>query len=438
MTHRTAPTEQSTMPSGIPYIVGNEAAERFSFYGMKAILTVYMTQYLAMTPEDSKAYGHLFVAAAYFFPLMGAVFSDWLWGKYKTILALSIVYCAGHLALAVIDGRPGLSLGLLLIAIGAGGIKPCVSAHVGDQFGPNNQHLLSKVYSWFYFSINFGAFLSTLLTPVLLRDYGPHVAFGVPGALMAIATYVFWLGRREFIHVPPSGPQFFEALTSREGLDAMWRLAPLFAFVSIFWSVYDQTGTAWVLQAEQMDRRVGGYELLESQIQAINPILILLFAPLFAYAVYPFVDRFVKWPELGKVAVGLFLATAAFAISGMAQARLDAELPTGIEWQVAAYVVLTAAEVLVSITCLEYSYTQAPPAMKSIIMSLYLLSVSAGNLLASGVNLFIQKADGTSLLPGAQYYWFFTGLIGAASLGFVVLAMFHRERRYTPAVEQST
>ncbi len=164
---RTAPVETSRMPPGIPYIVGNEAAERFSFYGMKAILTVFMTKYLLdqsgalapMSDEDAKFWVHTFVVAGYTFPLLGAVLSDWLLGKYRIIVALSIVYCFGHLSLALDETRVGLFIGLSLIAFGMGAIKPCVSANVGDQFGPYNSHLLSRVFGWFYLSINLGAVL---------------------------------------------------------------------------------------------------------------------------------------------------------------------------------------------------------------------------------------------------------------------------------------
>src|SRR5690606_24897048 len=188
------------MPSGIPYIIGNEAAERFSFYGMRAILVVFMTQYLlgpdgmpdTMNEPDAKFWYHMFVMSAYFFPIFGAVISDIFWGKYKTIIILSIVYCIGHITLAVNETRVGLFIGLGLIALGAGGIKPCVSSHVGDQFSLKNKHLIERVFSYFYLSINLGAVVSTLLTPILLDKYGPSVAFGVPGALMITATLVFY------------------------------------------------------------------------------------------------------------------------------------------------------------------------------------------------------------------------------------------------------
>ncbi|HYQ71075.1 MAG TPA: MFS transporter, partial [Gammaproteobacteria bacterium] len=131
----TAPLARPGMPSGIPYIVANEAAERFSYYGMRAILVVFMTQYLVgsggapdlMSEDEAKGWFHLFASAVYFTPLLGALLADGLLGKYRTIILLSLVYCAGHFSLALDDTRAGLAIGLGLIALGAGGIKPCVS-----------------------------------------------------------------------------------------------------------------------------------------------------------------------------------------------------------------------------------------------------------------------------------------------------------------------
>ncbi len=222
------PARSDEFPPGVPYIVGNEMAERFSFYGMKAILKIYLIALFvrfvnessvpAEAMSDASARStevvHLFVAGVYAFPLLGAIISDRLLGKYRTILWVSLIYCAGHAVLAV-AGRVGameqfaaaemsMYLGLALIAVGSGGIKPCVSANVGDQFTAANAHLVPKVFQAFYFSINFGSFFSTLLTPLLLRYCGAEVAFGVPGVLMAVATIVFWCGRDQFKRVPPS------------------------------------------------------------------------------------------------------------------------------------------------------------------------------------------------------------------------------------------
>ena len=640
--YRTSPQAISTMPPGIPYIVGNEAAERFSFYGMRAILFVFMTKYLmpsdgttdVMTETAATAYVHLFVASAYFFPVIGAIVSDWLFGKYLTILNLSIVYCLGHLALALDETRIGLTIGLTLIAIGSGGIKPCVSAHVGDQFGKLNEHLLPKIFSWFYFSINLGAFASSLMTPKLLQWYGPHVAFGVPGGLMLLATWVFWLGRNKFVHIPAAGKSYLRESFDPEGRQAIWNLVRIFIFVAMFWSLFDQTTSKWVGQAESMDRHVMGLELLSSQMQAINPIFVLLLIPVFSYALYPAIHRVFPLTPLRKVSIGFFVMVAGFGISAMIEENItggqiikdqvssqaDPELlaannlldmddvnakgevtrrgwvskkkedyeelkteeqskkkkgflpqtiklrlrereaweissveinpasdlttyfeerkkengfepakpeayyarevevlvstdrndpgksvgkltlepknafqklsfapikaeyvtvkilkgsgadavslggirvnaegvipphadsyaqdvwpnvaatghkPT-IFWQFLAYIILTSSEIMVSITCLEFSYTQAPPRMKSLVMSLYLLSVSLGNLFTFLVNQVIQNEDGTSKLPGATYYWFFTMVMFATAVVFIYIAKTYRGKTYIQEVE---
>eukprot|EP00913_Durusdinium_trenchii_P028370 g26598.t1 len=318
------------MPAGIPYIVGNEAAERFSFYGMRAILFVFMTKYLmdqdgstdVMSDSDATSYIHLFIASAYFFPVIGAIISDWLWGKYKTILTLSLVYCAGHITLALDETRFGLTLGLTLIAIGAGGIKPCVSAHVGDQFGQKNKHLISKVFGWFYFSINLGAFASQLLTPILLSKFGPSVAFGVPGGLMLLATWVFWLGRNKFVHVPPGGAAFLKESFDADGKRAIRNLAVLYVFVAVFWSLFDQTTSRWVSQAESLNRNWLGIEWLSSQIGAANPILILCFIPVFTYVIYPAINRVFPLTPLRKVAIGFFVTVPAFLLPAWIESEI--------------------------------------------------------------------------------------------------------------------
>ena len=612
--YRTAPVPSTTMPRGIPYIISNEAAERFSFYGMKGILVVFMTKYLMesggelapMSEPEAKGWYHLFTSAVYFTPFFGALLSDIFLGKYRTIIGLSIVYVLGHLALALDETRLGLTVGLTLIAIGSGGIKPCVSAHVGDQFGRSNKHLLSKVFSWFYFSINLGAAASTLLIPWLLDAYGPRVAFGVPGLAMLLATIAFWMGRHKFVHVPPGGVKFFKETFSGEGLRAVGKVSIVFVFIAMFWALFDQTGSAWVLQADRMDRRWLGVEWLSSQIQAANPILIMVLIPIFTYALYPAIDKVWRLNPLRKIAIGFFVTAAAFTVSALIETRItggevfstkatsmttepgwgtntlldggadglgwsskaapefpqeigvrlrerkawtvegveintwakvgpskeaprtpeeadrddpaswarEVEVLAGesvqgpwdsvaratleqrpglqrigfapveashvlvrvhsnwggdrvklgevrvlasgsappagarpeaaavwpdvaglghrpsISWQLLAYVILTAAEVMVSITALEFAYTQAPRQMKSLIMSLYLWSVSLGNLFVAGVNYFIQNEDKTSKLEGASYYWFFTAAMVVTALLFTVVVRFYKVREY--------
>jgi POT family proton-dependent oligopeptide transporter len=443
MAYRTAPTETTGMPPGIPYIVGNEGAERFTFYGLKGVLVIFMTQYLLgkggvlapMQEEEAKGYFHLFVASVYFCPLIGGIISDALWGKYTTIIRLSCVYTLGCVALASNQTRVGLFLGLALIALGSGGIKACVSAHVGDQFGRANAHLLAKAFGWFYFSVNFGSSFSTYFVPVWLKDYGARIAFGVPAVLMAAATLVFWLGRNKFIHIPPGGKAFVSETFSAEGLKSIASLLGIYAFVAVFWSLWDQSSGAWVLQAEHMDLHLFGgassFKLEAAQVQTANPILILLFIPVFSYVIYPAIDKIFPLTALRKIGIGLWVTAASFAVSALIEARISAGQHPSVWWQILAFVILSAGEIMVSITCLEFSYTQAPKKMKSLIMAVYYLSISAGNLFTSAVNFFIRNPDGSSKLPGASYYVFFTGLMVAAAFLFVFVAQHYKVKVYT-------
>ncbi len=402
--YRETPEPIETMPPGVPYIVGNEAAERFSYYGMRAILTVFMADYLhlmsdqiqpAMSEAEATEHYHTFSSWVYLFPIFGALISDTLTGKYRIIIWVSVLYCIGHLSLAMMGAaqlapETWMWIGLFLIALGSGGIKPCVSAHVGDQFGSKNQHLMPKVYQWFYFSINFGSMFSYFLTPWLLEWYGPHVAFGVPGILMGIATLAFWMGRTTFVHMPPAGVRFLEDVFSRTGLFTIGKLLLVYFSISAFWALFDQTGSAWVLQAQNMDRQWLGMLWLESQIGAVNPILVMLLIPIFQFGLYPAINKVFTLTPLRKISIGLFLAAASFALSSLIQEWIDTGSRPSIAWQILSYVILTAAEVMVSITGLEFSYSQAPKSMKSVVMSIWLLSVSLGNYVTAAVNHFIQ------------------------------------------------
>lgn len=435
----TASSSANAYPPGIPHIIGNEAAERFSFYGMKSILTVFMTKYMldhsgqldVMKPEDAKFWYHIFGMAVYAFPLLGSLLSDIFLGKYRTIIALSIVYCLGHLALAIDDTRWGLFAGLALISLGAGGIKPCVSAHVGDQFTERNRHLLPIVFSWFYLAINAGAFISQLSTPVLLQKHGPHVAFGVPGLLMVLATVVFYMGRTRFIAIPPKGlPQVLNSLGG-EGGAAICRLIPLFLCVSLFWGAFDQTGSSWVLQAGRLDLQWMGVTWLESQVQAANALLILVFVPLFSYWLYPTIDKVLPLTPLRKATIGFALAAMSVTLIAIIDTWLDAGQTVNVSWQLLAFVILTAAEVMISITFLEFAYTQAPHEVKSFVMSLNLASVALGNFIAAGMNGLMSRDEAIkTALAGANYHWAWVAGLLVAGVCMGVASMLYRDRSY--------
>jgi POT family proton-dependent oligopeptide transporter len=179
-----------------------------------------------------------------------------------------------------------------------------------------------------------------------------------------------------------------------------------------------------------MNRHLFGIEWKPSQIQTVNPIFILIMLPLFTYAVYPVMNRFFRVTPLRRIGIGLFVTAGSFVIVALIQARIDAGANPSILWQILAFVVLTAAEVLVSVTHLEFAYTQAPRKLKSLVMCTYLGAVSLGNAFTAGVNQIIQRPDGTSKLRGAAYFWFFVAVMCATGVLFAWFARFYRGKTY--------
>ena len=445
----TSPPNLTGMPPGVPYIIGNEAAERFSYYGMKSVLTVFMAHYIlnqsgVLTPMSSNEaymYTHYFVTGVYALPVIGAIIADGLLGKYWTILSLSIVYCLGNLTLAcmatiwgiAVGQRTMLVIGLSLICLGAGGIKPCVSANVGDQFGESNKHLLSKMFGWFYFSINAGSFISSILCPWLLANpkYGPGWAFGIPGIAMFIATLFFWAGRNKMVHVPPAGLGYLKETFSKDGLLTLARIAMVYVFILVFWALWGMSnGVEWTLQAEKMNLHWMGMNLIAAQVQTANPILILIFIPIVNYVIYPAIDKVFPLTPLRKIGIGLFITALSFAVIVWIQGQIDTGLKPSINWQFLGYVILTLGEAMVSITGLEFSYTQAPNSMKSSVMALWLLTVASGEFFVGLVNRWILGGGGARKLNDYQYFSFFMWLMFGTAVVFVVVSCFYKGRTY--------
>lgn len=454
----TKAKSEEKFPSQIKYIVWNEACERYSYYGMRSILVIFLTQYLLIDKAQAVSDYHIFAGLCYLFPVAGAYLSDRFLGKYKTILWLSIVYCIGHLFLAIFEHSvTGFYMGLGLIAVGSGGIKPCVSAHVGDQFKPSQKDALKKVFDLFYWMINFGSFFSTMITPWTLKAYGPGVAFGVPGILMLMATFIFWLGRNEFVHVPPTGKNpdgagkvLFSAVKNFskrgdkgllggaytthsdkavEDVKAALAVTKIFAAIAVFWALFDQHGSSWVLQAKEMnlDVNILGWEgtLLPSQIPGLNPIMVMGLIPIFTFGIYPMIEKVFKYEmtPLRKMGWGMFVAAVSFVFVGVFQYALDGGNQISVLWQVIPFLVITMAEVMISITGLEFAYTQAPRSMKSTIMSMWLLTVFFGNMITA----YIAKIN---VFSGGNFFMFFAGLMLVFAVIFALIAKNYQVKEY--------
>ncbi|MEJ7745901.1 MAG: oligopeptide:H+ symporter [Luteimonas sp.] len=508
------------LPRQIPYIIGNEACERFSFYGMRNILTPFLISTLLLYAPEAERAGiakdvfHSFVIGVYFFPLLGGWLSDRFFGKYNTVLWFSLVYVIGHACLAMFDdNRTGFYTGLFLIALGSGGIKPLVVSFVGDQFDQSNKHMAKIVFDAFYWTINFGSFFASLLMPIFLRNYGPAVAFGIPGILMGIATIIFWMGRKQYVRVPPTRgldrdsfynvartalsthaagqgrPGFIMAVVGAvlaaaillcwaikpgfwpedftfvisaclalgalivfggigtamqlerargahpdEAVDSVrsvLRILIVFALVTPFWSLFDQKASTWILQGNEM--RVPhetwwwpSWLVKEpAQMQALNPLLVMLIIPFNNIVLYPALRRMGFEPTaLKRMGWGIAFSGLAWVGAGAIQLHIDGGASTSLAWQALPYILLTFGEVLVSATALEFAYSQASQGMKGVIMAFWYLSVTFGNLWVLLTNAavrndtVISRIASTGLSENAFLMFFF------AAFAFVAAAMF--------------
>lgn len=360
-------------PKSVFFIISNEFCERFSFYGMRTVLSIYLTDMLLFNENTSKIIFHVFTFLVYFFPVFGAMIADSWLGKFKTILYISMVYASGNILLAL-AATPPLKLpikefsmlGLIIIAVGTGGIKPCVSAFGGDQFVLPQQELqLAKFFSMFYFSINAGSLISTAITPILREQvhcFGQKscfsLAFAVPGILMVISIIVFAFGKKLYKIKPPEGNMVLKvskcvssalklkskAIVKKDhwldyaeekydrhlinDIKATLRVLVLYLPLPVFWALFDQQGTGWTFQARRMDGDIGFYTILPDQMQVINPFLILVFIPLFEYVIYPAMNKcnFLTTP-LKRLSTGGFLVAISFIISAFISMALEAQYP---------------------------------------------------------------------------------------------------------------
>ncbi|KAM3720417.1 Peptide transporter [Dirofilaria immitis] len=362
-----------TYPPGVFFMLGNEFCERFSFYGMRAILMLYLITEHNFSESQASLFYHSFIACAYISPLLGSIAADNYFGRFRVILWMSAVYVIGHVLLSV-GAIPHLDQnfrfifdfgGLAVIAFATGGIKPCVSAFAADQFDEKQTNERNQFFSFFYFAINAGSLLAILVTPILRgrvkcfdSEYCFPLAFGVPGILMLLAFILFLAGWRYYKILPSAkGNIVFSVFCCicyaiREKVCSIIRgqskaehwldyaapkynnhflrsvkslvaISTLFGPVVLFWALFDQQGSTWVLQARRMNGRIGPFMILPDQMNTLNPLIVLITVPIFEAWIYPIVQRICKITPLRKMATGGCFAAIAFVMAGILQLEVN-------------------------------------------------------------------------------------------------------------------
>lgn len=472
----TAPPASTKHPKGLYFFFWGEFAERCSYYGMRAILTLYLTTRLGMPDDKASAWYFAFKMACYFLPLLGGWLADRYLGKYWTIVGFSVPYVVGQLLIGV-EFEWTVAIALALCAMGSGVIKPNISALLGqtyDQQRPGDTQLRGNAFLWFYFAVNVGATISLLALPFVRDKAGYQVAFLVPAALMAMALAIFALGKKTYAVEKIEPPK----RKTPEERAAQWKtlsgLFGVFGLMIFYWIVYEHNDVQWTFFARDHINRwmpkslpgwlLGGYHLAADQFQFVNGLAVLVLIVVFQWF-FKIVDPTgKKIPQTSKILVGfLFVATgpgllalaaqqataATPAVTAAAEQAAGSAVENAPElsalasptivvgaaaeydgdqqkvsmwWIVVAYILLTIGEVLVYGTMLDLSYAYAPPQMKGLITACFLVTNALGNL----INMQYARLYGKTFSPEA-FFGIDAGLcVFAAVLFFFVARQFNK------------
>jgi len=429
-------------------IILTELCERFCFYGLVSILPLFMTTVLLMSQSASVQVMSSISFSSYLFAFMGAIVADTFLGRYYTIALFAGVYSLGTFLLAS-SAMPAFGkawmtgLALVIIAVGTGGIKPCVSAFGGDQIQSAEKR--ARFFTYFYMAINVGSLASMFLVPVIKsqpclgKDECYSGAFLLPACLMLAGVIVFACGKRLYTPGPgknrdmltffavmgSAAKNCFKAKINRK-MDALAREAPdswlfyasdkypmktlidcravlkvftTFLPMCLYWGLYTQMNSRWVFQAAMMAPTIWKVPVMPEQMGIANCILVLVMIPLFDSCLYPLLARIVrkKVTAYQKILVSMVLGSISFVVAGFLQIMMDFKgtfeadplNPENLKcvagcysigWQIPQYVILTASEVFLSTANLALAYAMAPAELKSLCSAMSMLTNAAGNL----------------------------------------------------------
>jgi POT family proton-dependent oligopeptide transporter len=458
----------STSPAAVPdshppaiwFFFWGEFAERSSYYGMRAILFLYMTQVIRYSDTHATPLYSAFKMACYFLPLLGGWLADRWFGRYWTIVGFSVPYVLGHFILGI-PNEVALLIALALLAGGSGVIKPNISTLLGqtyDEKRPGKERLRSAAFLWFYFAINVGALISQLALPEIRQRYirahlspelqeqaaelarrgediakiappevvadAYRVAFQFPAWLMVISLTVFAAGKR-FYALEKREHHVLTPEERRLQWQTLVRLFGIFALVILFWTGYEHNDTLWVaFIRDYVNLQIPGLSrpIAPDQLQFLNALFVIILIPTFNI-VFALLDPDVKiFTQMRKVLAGFALTALAIGIMSLAGFRAQGQSEkVSFLWPASAYIVLTFGEVLLYGTMLELAYTAAPKSMKGFITACFLLTNTLGNF----VNILWTPFYGGSLTdPIDKRGPLLPGPFFAITAAFVVAATF--------------
>jgi POT family proton-dependent oligopeptide transporter len=480
------PEVPKSHPVALYFIFWGEFAERSSYYGMRAILLLYLTEAIHLSDTTASPLYAGFKMACYFLPLLGGIIADRWLGRYWTIVGFSVPYILGHFILGI-PNEVALVFALTLLAGGSGVIKPSISPLLGETYEhqrPGNRQLLDAAFRLFYLSINIGALLSQLAMPWLRDNYGYSAAFQFPAWLMVGALAAFaagkrhyflapivqatpqekerqWQGMLELFRFPPVALVFWFVNPDAAAWRSLGRLLGIFGLVIFFWVGYEHNDTLWVAFTRDyvnMDIPIPfrSTPIPPDALQFLNALFVIILVPTFNVLFKRLDPDGVIFTPMRKILVGFILTAAAILTVALASYSWSGQLVQGMIrevdngeltlkpglvatekvsylWMVVAYIVLTFGEVLLYPTALQMAFTDASKSMKSFVTAVFLLTNTLGNF----INIFWTQYYGGSIndppdkrgpLSPAQFYALTALMPVAAAVAFIFVGRRFQQR----------
>ncbi len=420
-------------PRALTFLFATEMWERFSYYGMRALLVLYMVKYLLdpqrasqvlglgpfrgalefvfgpldLQPLASQIYG-FYTGLVYLTPIFGGLLADRVLGTRRTVILGSALMAVGHFMMAF-EHLFLFALGFLIL--GNGAFKPNISTQVGALYAPGDRRR-DRAFSIFYVGINLGAFLAPLVCGTLGEELGWHYGFAAAGVGMTTGLIIY-------LWATPTLPKesFAKRAIAQVPLDrTAWQgiiaLLLLFVPVSLFWGIYEQQGNTIVLWANEFtDRHLFGWDIPVTWFQALNPFMIFAFTP---FIVTLWRRQGAREPAtIAKMAIGCFLAAAAYLFL-LAAARYSAGAPASWLWLFGYFFVLTVGELYLSPTSLSLVTKVAPASLLSMMMGVWLATSFIGGFLAGYLGTFWSSMS-------KDHFFLMLAIISAAAGLMIVL-----------------
>ena len=417
-------------PIGLFTLFFTEMWERFSYYGMRAILVLYLvtetTQAnpgLGWTNGEALALYGWYTMMVYVMSVPGGYIADKFLGQRKSVTIGGVLLLIGHSVLAV-EHLTAFYAGLVFIVLGVGMLKPNISTMVGGLYKPGDVRR-DKGFTIFYIGINVGAFLSSLIVGYVGETYGWHYGFGLAGIGMALGVAQYLLGQKylkevgNFIGDTTESAQDLKAPLTKEEKDRITVLLISFLLVILFWGAFEQAGGLMnIYTMEKTNRMLGGWEVPASWFQSLNAMFIIFFGSVVAGY---WANRKLKGKtatSLFKMILGLIIMGTGFLFMTAATAQFESTGASAMYWLVLAYLFHTIGELCLSPVALSYITKLAPAKYASIMMGVYFAMTGFGSKLAGLLGEWSESLGEMTIFTG----------IAATSIGVGLLVLLVRNK----------